>query len=304
MPGWHHYHHGQNKEVKSRSFYVSLSLFSCFWLLLSIFEAYFALMPVGCRHRAGRWHEREEHVDSKSIGPMPIRSKCIAIMAHIALLPEASSASSIIIINRRHTLKKLMFASSTTTLMYPKPSFATTDTTTITTNLDDIDWNNTPKSLGLNTERMCDGINDSIRETSWLVTGLGSPSYFSDGFMYQSDDEDEANVRIRGYEAYCRWINNTRYIGSSRTKPQCDLICCSVTAKSTITALWRLGYASNSSSDEKRSQVYLSTFRTSNDQGGLVISQNDKVLIAKNAPSGAELRAKCNWYSCMPGSLL
>eukprot|EP00984_Skeletonema_dohrnii_P004799 scaffold1681_cov113-Skeletonema_dohrnii-CCMP3373.AAC.8 len=224
---------------------------------------------------------------------------CIAIMA-LALLHEVSSASSIIIINRRHTLKKLMFASSTT-LMCPKPSFATTDTT----NLNDIDWNS-PKSLGLNTERMCDGINDSIRETSWLVTGLGSPSYFSDGFLYQSDEEDEANVRIRGYEAYCRWINNTRYIGST-AKPQCDLICCSVTAKSTITALWRLGYhTSNSSIDEnKRSKVYLSTFITSNDdQGGLVISQNDKVLIATNAPSGAELRAKCNWYSCMPESLL
>ena len=229
---------------------------------------------------------------------MKENDQCIAIMALIALLLllEVSSASSIII-SRRQTLKKLMFASSTT-LMYPKPSFAdTTDTTTITTNLNDIDWN-TPKSLGLNTERMCDGINDSIRETSWLVSGLGSPSYFSDGFLYQSDDEDEANVRIRGYEAYCRWINITRYIGSGSTKPQCDLICCSVTAKSTITALWRLGY------DEKRSKVYLSTFITGNDQVGLVISQNDKVLIAKNAPSGAELRAKCNWYSCMPESLL
>ena len=225
----------------------------------------------------------------------------MALIALLLLL-EVSSASSIII-SRRQILKKLMFASSTT-LMYPKPSFAdTTDTTTITANLNDIDWN-TPKSLGLNTERMCDGINDSIRETSWLVTGLGSPSYFSDGFQYQSDDEDEANVRIRGYEAYCRWIKNTRNTGSSTTKPQCDLICCSVTAKSTITAMWRLGYHTSNSSDEKQSKVYLSTFITSNDQGGLVISQNDKVLIAKNAPSGAELRAKCNWYSCMPESLL
>ncbi len=144
---------------------------------------------------------------------------------------------------------------------------------------------------------MCDGINDSIRETSWLVTGMGSPSYFSDSFVYQSDEE--ANVRrIEGYEKYCRWVNQRYNVNS---KPQCDLICCSVTAKSTITALWRLGYASNI--NEKRSKVYLSTFTTSDDQGGLVISQKDKVLIGRNAPSGDELRAKCNWYSCMPETM-
>ena len=218
----------------------------------------------------------------------------------LVLLLQVYSASSIVI-NRRHTLKKLMVASlsCSTTLVYPKPSFATTDTTTTNTNLDKIDWN-AEKSLGLNTERMCDGINDSIRETSWLVTGLGSPSYFSDGFVYQSD-EDGSNVRIQGYETYCRWVNNNRY--NQDIKPQCDLICCSVTAQSTITALWRLGYAA-SRSDIKQSKVYLSTFTTSSDQGGLVVSQNDKVLIAKNAPIGDELRARCNWYTCIPESLL
>ena len=232
---------------------------------------------------------------------------CIAIIILPALvlllLPDEVSSASSIIINRRHMLKKLMFASASscsTTLIYPKHAFAATDKNTNNSILDNIDWN-APKSLGLNTERMCDGINDSIRETSWLVTGLGCPSYFSNDFVYQSSDErDGASVRLKGYEAYCRWVNNQRY--SQDIKPQCDLICCSVTAQSTITALWRLGYAS--SNDNERSKVYLSTFTTSNDQGGLVISQKDKVLIEKNAPSGDKLRAKCNWYSCLPESLL
>lgn len=234
------------------------------------------------------------------------RNLCIIIVITLALLlsNEVLSASSIIVIKRRHMLKKLMYATScSTTLMYPKHAFAAADNTKSKNSvLDEIDWN-APKSFGLNTERMCDGINDSIRETSWLVTGLGCPSYFSDGFVYQaSDEQNGASVRIKGYKAYCRWVNNQRY-SSEDIKPLCDLICCSVTAQSTITALWRLGYANNSN-DEKRSKVYLSTFTTNNDQGGLVISQNDRVLIERNAPSGDELRAKCNWYSCMPESLL
>ena len=98
----------------------------------------------------------------------------------------------------------------------------------------------------------------------------------------------------------CRWVSK-RYNNEPTKQPQCDLICCYVTAKSTITALWRLGYADYS--DKKRSKVYVSTF-TISDQDGLVIYQYDKVLIAKDAPSGDELRAKCNWYSCMPESLI
>lgn len=227
----------------------------------------------------------------------------------LALLLQVYSASGITI-NRRHTLQKLMFASASS--LYPIPSLAI-NTDTNTNNLDDIDWN-APKYLGLNTERMCDGINDSIRETSWLVTGLGNPSYFSDGFVYnQSTDDDQKdgglNVRIQGYEAYCRWINNNRY--NQGIKPLCDLICCSVTAPSTITALWRLDYAASSNSRRSSgddiklsSKVYLSTFITSKERDGLVVSQNDKVLIAKNAPSGDELRARCNWYTCIPESIL
>ena len=241
---------------------------------------------------------------------MKDRELRIVVINALALLLQVYSASGITI-NRRHTLQKLM-SSSLASSLYPKPSLAiNTDTTTANTNnLDNIDWN-APKYLGLNAERMCDGINDSIRETSWLVTGLGNPSYFSDGFVYKSTDEEEdgANVRIQGYERYCRWINNNRY--SVDTKPQCDLICCSVTAPSTITALWRLDYAASSSNRRSSgddiklsSKVYLSTFTTSKDQDGLVVSQNDKVLIAKNAPSGDELRARCNWYTCIPESIL
>ena len=152
----------------------------------------------------------------------------------------------------------------------------------------------------------------SVKHPGWS-TGLGNPSYFSDGFVYNQSTNDDtedggANVRIQGYETYCRWVNNNRY--SQDTKPQCDLICCSVTGPLTITALWRLDYAASSSrgrssvDDNKRSKVYLSTFTTSKEQDGLVISQNDKVLIAKNAPSGDELRARCNWYTCIPESIL
>ena len=41
--------------------------------------------------------------------------------------------------------------------------------------LETINWN-APKSRGLNTERMADAINDSIKETNWLVTGMGDPN--------------------------------------------------------------------------------------------------------------------------------
>lgn len=194
--------------------------------------------------------------------------------------------------DRRQILQNILIASATTT-SYPN------DNTIASNNyFDSIDWKE-PKSYGLNTERMCDGINDSIRETSWLVTGLGRPTYFSDDFVYHSDKNDN-NVQIEGYEAYCRW-RNKRY-SNETNKPECDLICCSVTAKSTITALWRLGYTNNR--DETKSKVYISTFTTSDDQDGLVIAQYDKVLIERNAPSGDELRAKCNWYSCIPDSLI
>ena len=49
--------------------------------------------------------------------------------------------------------------------------------------LETINWN-APKSRGLNTERMADAINDSIKETNWLVTGMGRPEYFSDNFHF------------------------------------------------------------------------------------------------------------------------
>ena len=41
--------------------------------------------------------------------------------------------------------------------------------------LETINWN-APKSRGLNTERMADAINDSIKETNWLVTGMEDPN--------------------------------------------------------------------------------------------------------------------------------
>ena len=43
-----------------------------------------------------------------------------------------------------------------------------------------------------------------IRSVKHLdVSGLGSPSYFSHVFVCQEAN----NVRIKGYEAYCRWMN-------------------------------------------------------------------------------------------------
>ena len=212
-----------------------------------------------------------------------------ALLLYCSYLP---SANGIAIMDRRQTLQNLMVASATT-VMHPKEKINASNYY-----LDSIDWKE-PKSYGLNTERMCDGINDSIRETSWLLTGLGSPAYFSNDFLYHSDEHDN-NVQIEGYETYCRW-GNKRY-SNEKNKPECDLICCSVTAKSTITALWRLGYANGL--DETRSKVFISTFTTSDDQDGLVVAQYDTVLIEGNAPSGDELRAKCNWYSCIPETLI
>ena len=108
----------------------------------------------------------------------------------LLLLDDSSAASSIILVDRRHTFKTLI--ASSTTLKYPKqPSKA--DTTATTTNLDEIDWK-VPKHV----------LVSMIRSVKHLdVSGLGSPSYFSHVFVCQEAN----NVRIKGYEAYCRWMN-------------------------------------------------------------------------------------------------
>ena len=159
------------------------------------------------------------------------------------------------------------------------------------TDLDSIDWA-TPKARGLNIERMADALNDSIKETSWLVTGRGRPEYFSDTypntFIYRNRED---NVAIEDYEKYCRRMNK-RYKGGAAT---CELVCCSVTNPNTIAALWRF---EGPVQGRHASRVIRSTFRTSDDLDGLVVSQTDEVLVKEDAPSAESLAQKCNWSSC------
>lgn len=154
---------------------------------------------------------------------------------------------------------------------------------------DSIDWLK-PKSRGLNVERMADGINDSIRESKWLVSGIGRPEYFSDRYVYFSGDKAAAANEIRGYENYCRKIRRLY----NNSNASCDLICCSVTGPNTISALWRLSMTKNGIYIAK---VISSTFETDTEDG-LVLAQRDDILLDKNVPSSNELRARCNWYSC------
>lgn len=165
------------------------------------------------------------------------------------------------------------------------PEVAMSSPKTLPLDLDSIDWSE-PKNVGLNAERMADGINDSIRERSWLVTGFGAPELFSDSFVFSSE---EGRVRIKGYEQYCRWVHD-RYKGAS-----CDLICCSVTAPNTITAVWR--FVGKLARNAEVSKVIQSTFITQ-EEDGLVVSEMEKVLVNRNAPSAESLRYRCNWSSC------
>ena len=154
--------------------------------------------------------------------------------------------------------------------------------------LDSIDWS-ISKSRGLNSERMADGINDSIKETSWVITGMGRPEFFSDSFIFRHEQD---RIKMKGYEQYCRLINH-KYESNMML---CDLVCCSVTAPNEISALWRFEYTTNRS--KIKSSVMLSIFTTSDADDGLVVSQLDKVLVNNFAPSVEDLRARCNWYSC------
>ena len=156
---------------------------------------------------------------------------------------------------------------------------------------DKIDWS-VPKSRGLNTERMADGINDSIKETSWLVTGMGKPEYFSDDFYFTN--ADYLPLSVRGYENYCRRVR-IRHRGEDTSS--FDLICCSVTNTNEITILWRYYYKDNSlirnrggvfkkwkRVDIEESKVYQTVFKTSDEDDGLIVSATEKVIIKDHAP--------------------
>lgn len=170
---------------------------------------------------------------------------------------------------------------------------------------DKINWN-VPKSRGLNTEQMADGINDSIKETSWLVTGMGKPQYFSDKFYFTYADYTPFNAG--GYENYCRKVRS-KHRGEDVSS--FDLICCSVTNTNEITTLWRY-YDKNSKLIRNRggvfkkwkrvdievSQVIQTIFITSDEDDGLIVSATEKVIIKDSAPDADTLRSKCNWYKC------
>ena len=173
--------------------------------------------------------------------------------------------------------------------------------------LETINWN-APKSRGLNTERMADAINDSIKETNWLVTGMGRPEYFSDNFHFRSDEYTTPLMNVRGYKNYCRRVR-TRHL-TEEYASSFDLICCSVTRSNEITALWRYHYKYNRGgrilsryrywvdTEQTKSQVIQTVFKTSNDDDGLVVSATEKVIIRDNAPDADVLRGRCNWYTC------
>ena len=157
----------------------------------------------------------------------------------------------------------------------------------------DVDWS-IPKVKGLNSERMADAINDSLREKEWVVTGRGQPEFFSDSFLYR----DEIGSEIYGYEAYCNQMRK-KYL-KGKILPKCELICCSVTGENTISALWRLGFLDKDGKavPPKNDKVTLSVFSTSDECDGLVVHQVDKIVTQKNAPSVEVLRSKCDWYTC------
>jgi len=171
--------------------------------------------------------------------------------------------------------------------------------------LETINWS-VPKSRGLNTEQMADGINDSIKETSWLVTGMGRPEYFSDNFYFTN--ADYLPLSVRGYENYCHRVQS-RHRGEDESS--FDLICCSVSNTNEITTLWRY-YSKDSKLIRNRggiikkwkkvyieeSKVYQTVFKTSDEDDGLVVSATEKVIVKDNAPDADTLRSKCNWYKC------
>lgn len=157
----------------------------------------------------------------------------------------------------------------------------------------DVDWT-IPKVKGLNSERMADAINDSLREKEWVVTGRGQPEFFSDSFIYR----DEMGSEIYGYETYCNQMRK-KYL-KGKILPKCELICCSVTGENTISALWRLGFLDKDGKSvaPKNDKVTLSVFSTSEEYDGLVVHLVDKIVTQKNAPSVEVLRSKCDWYTC------
>jgi len=172
--------------------------------------------------------------------------------------------------------------------------------------LETINWS-VPKSRGLNTERMADGINDSIKETSWLVTGMGRPEYFVGDFYFKHADYIPL-MGVRGYENYCHRVRNRH---RSEDTSSFDLICCSVTSTNEITTLWRYSckYSELVRIREgvfkkwkkvyvEESKVYQTVFKTSDEDDGLIVSATEKVIIKDNAPDADTLRSKCNWYKC------
>ena len=169
--------------------------------------------------------------------------------------------------------------------------------------LETINWS-APKSRGLNTERMADGINDSIKETSWLVGGVGRPEYFSDDFYFTNADYIPL-MDVSGYENYCRRVRRKHLTEDASSF---DLICCSVTSSNEITTLWRyhckyselqrIRKSKYHRVDMEKSQVIQTVFKTSDEDEGLVVSATEKIIISENAPDADALRAKCNWYKC------
>ena len=173
--------------------------------------------------------------------------------------------------------------------------------------LDAIAWD-APKLRGLNTEKMADAINDGLREREWFVTGRGLPELFSDTFTFS-----DPQVSLVGIEPYCRQV---RRLFDQKTA-RCEVVCCSATAPNTITVVWRnSGKVSLGPLGVELKPYVVTTTLKTDPVDGLLVSQEDafasdgpglllwqvpalRGLAGPPAPSVEELRAKCDFATCV-----
>ena len=165
--------------------------------------------------------------------------------------------------------------------------------------LGDIAWD-APKVRGLSTEKMAIRLDAGLRDREWFVTGRGLPELFSDKFFFSDPD-----VSLTGFQPYCRQV---RRLFDQQTA-RAEVVCCAATAPSTITVVWRLAGGVNLGplGVDIKPYVVTTTLKTLEDEGGLIVSQEDafalpgydillsallpplRPLLAPEAPPAAEL---------------
>ena len=171
--------------------------------------------------------------------------------------------------------------------------------------LDAIDWA-APKRRGLTNEQMADAIGAGLREDEWFVTGRGRPQYFSEKFLFS-----DPQVKLEGFEAYCRGVRRLFDQGSAR----CEVVCCAATAPDTLTVVWRNSGRVNLGPLGVELKPYVVTSTLALDpRDGLVVSQVDTFdadtaglllyqvpllrPLTKPAPGVDALRGACDLKTC------